>query len=185
MSSYVDTAFPLDMDDNGHISEEKSFHILKLELSNISAGVLHAALSVEESPYSNVLELQEKLKAFERGLPHNLRCRAGYMCLPSLYVDVNRAVEDSPEPNKRLLARTLQVSVPTERSAHHSQQYTLAINISETMLFLNRPYYARAVQDATLDLTQSEFGQSYLVVVERSNVGFTHGILTDSVRRSR
>jgi len=44
------------------------------------------------------------------------------------------------------------------------------VTISETMLFLNRPFYAKAFQGFQTDPMQSPHGQAYLTVVERSNV---------------
>jgi len=42
--------------------------------------------------------------------------------------------------------------------------------VSEALLFLHRPYFARALHERKPDPTQTEFGQSYLCVVERCNV---------------
>jgi hypothetical protein len=50
------------------------------------------------------------------------------------------------------------------------QQYTLALNISENVLFLQRPYYVRALHERPLDPTLSIYGESYLAVVERCSV---------------
>jgi hypothetical protein len=50
------------------------------------------------------------------------------------------------------------------------QQYTLALNISENVLFLQRPYYVRALHERPLDPTLSTYGESYLAVVERCSV---------------
>jgi hypothetical protein len=80
--------------------------------------------------------------------------------LPSLYPDPQRAVEESPVPTNRDLRLSF-------------QQFTLAINISETVLFLHRPYFARALHARELDAARTEFGPSYLAVVERSSVGAT------------
>lgn len=51
-----------------------------------------------------------------------------------------------------------------------AQQFTLALNVSESFLFLHRPYFARALHERKPDPTQTEFGQSYLSVIERCNV---------------
>jgi hypothetical protein len=50
------------------------------------------------------------------------------------------------------------------------QQYTLALNISENVLFLQRPYYVRALHERPFDPTLSTYGESYLAVVERCSV---------------
>lgn len=56
------------------------------------------------------------------------------------------------------------------RGSHRIQQFTLAMNISELIVFLNRPYFAQALHDSPGDPTRSRYGQSYLAVVERCNV---------------
>lgn len=50
------------------------------------------------------------------------------------------------------------------------RQFALAINISKAILFLKRPYYALAIHEGERGLSQSSFGKSYLVVVDRCNV---------------
>nr|KIR83485.1 hypothetical protein I308_06147 [Cryptococcus tetragattii IND107] len=49
------------------------------------------------------------------------------------------------------------------------KQFTLYIQISETILFLHRPYFAKALHERLSDPTRSVYGQSYLSVVERCN----------------
>ena len=51
-----------------------------------------------------------------------------------------------------------------------SQQHTLAINICEAILFLQRPYFAKALHDRPDDPSLSKFGASYLAIVERCYV---------------
>ena len=48
-----------------------------------------------------------------------------------------------------------------------SQQHTLVINICEAILFLQRPYFAKALHDRPDDPSLSTFGASYLAIVER------------------
>lgn len=52
------------------------------------------------------------------------------------------------------------------------QQFTLALNVSESILSLQRPYFVMALNENPQDPTRSMYGHSYLVVVERCNVGF-------------
>jgi hypothetical protein len=51
-----------------------------------------------------------------------------------------------------------------------SQQFTLALNITETFLCLHRPYFVRALHERVDDPVRSALAQSYLTVVERCNV---------------
>jgi hypothetical protein len=144
-SSYSDTAYPLDLDQAGRPLSAK---------------------------YSAVQSLQGQLIAFEKNVPYALRCRTSLLSLPSLYPEPLGAIAESPEVDRRNLGTTLQVSIDwfwVFRDAY-GKQFTLAITISETMLFLNRSFYARAIQESMHDPTQSQYGQSYLTVVERSNV---------------
>jgi hypothetical protein len=84
----------------------------------------------------------------------------------------------SPPVDKRNLHLTFQVSQNQidadafylTRGFHRIQQFTLAMNISELIVFLNRPYFAQALHDSPGDPTRSRYGQSYLAVVERCNV---------------
>lgn len=50
------------------------------------------------------------------------------------------------------------------------QQMNLAINISETIINLHRPYYAKALYEDLDDPVKSEFAPSYLTVIERCTV---------------
>ncbi|KAK6909911.1 hypothetical protein L486_00437 [Kwoniella mangroviensis CBS 10435] len=149
---YVDTAFP----SHPGLSLEKDFFTLKFELSRISAAILDRAMKVNETPYSKVNELHQRLCDFERLIPFRLRCRAALLALPSVYSNTEAAVRDSPPITQSNLILSL-------------QQCTLAINISEAVLFLHRPFYARAMYESE-DPTRSSFGLSFLAVVERCHV---------------
>lgn len=87
-----------------------------------------------------------------------MRCRPALLALPSLYPEQSLAIQESPE-------------IPTRNLALCFQQCTLAINVCETLLFLHRPYYAKALQEDVPDPSKSQFAVSYLAVVERCNVG--------------
>lgn len=95
--------------------------------------------------------------SFEISVPFYFRCRAALLVMPSRHPNSESAIADSPEESKRDLHRTF-------------QQFTLYLNISEAIIFLHRPYFARALHDTVPDPTLSVFGQSYLTVVERCNV---------------
>ncbi|OCF71448.1 hypothetical protein I204_07506 [Kwoniella mangroviensis CBS 8886] len=114
-------------------------------------------MDVRAADYADVQALQNKLASFERDLPYDLRCREALLAATSLYPDPETARNQSPEVNKRNLRATL-------------EQYTLALNISESFLFLQRPYYIAASQESPSDPTLSRFGASYLSVIERCNV---------------
>lgn len=48
--------------------------------------------------------------AFERQVPHHLRCRAALLALPSVHTHSEAAIAASPEVSKRDLPRTFEVS---------------------------------------------------------------------------
>lgn len=120
-------------------------------------------MTVHHNPYSTVQELYSQLCTFERQVPFELRCRVALMALPSVYPDPELAKQDSPEVTRRHLHRTL-------------HQYTIALNISEQILHLQRPYFVMAMHDQPVDPTRSIYGHSYLAVVERCNVSPDHPV---------
>jgi len=115
-------------------------------------------MDVRPTPYAAITSLYDRLCAFERHIPFHLRCRTALLALPSVYADADSATRDSPEVNRGDLHRTF-------------QQFTLALNVSECILFLQRSYFVKALQEAPQDPTRSIYGKSYLAVVERCNVG--------------
>ncbi|OCF42823.1 hypothetical protein I317_03300 [Kwoniella heveanensis CBS 569] len=135
----------------------KGFLTAKYELAQISQEILDQAMDVRTPDYTVVQALQDRLSLFERNLPYQLRCREALLAATSLYPDPETARTQSPEVNKRNLRRTL-------------EQYTLALNISENFLFLQRPYFIAASHDSPSDPALSRYGASYLSVVERCNI---------------
>jgi hypothetical protein len=114
-------------------------------------------MDVRPTPYTAITALYERLCAFERQIPFHLRCRTALLSLPSVYADADSATRDSPGVTHGDLHCTF-------------QQFTLALNVSECILFLQRPYFVKALQEAPQDPTRSGYGKSYLAVVERCNV---------------
>ncbi|WVQ97545.1 hypothetical protein IAU59_004659 [Kwoniella sp. CBS 9459] len=152
---YIDTAFPDGPSD--HPDGSKSYQTLRFELIQLSARILDTGMSVQFESYDTILSLYTRLCEFERSIPYELRCRTALLALPSEYPDPEVAKEHSPELNRRNLKRTF-------------QQFTLALNISEHVLFLHRPYFVMAMHDQPMDPTRSVYGRSYLAVVERCSV---------------
>lgn len=100
-----------------------------------------------------------------------MRCRAALLALPSLYSDSSQAEIDSPEPNKRDLKRAFEVCILlTVPSAKCLQQHHLALIISEAVINLYRSLFMRALSQDPIDPLRSDYGQPFLLVVERSNV---------------
>ncbi|OCF39133.1 hypothetical protein I317_07074 [Kwoniella heveanensis CBS 569] len=152
---YIDTAFPDGPSD--YPDGSKSYQTLRFELIQLSARILDTGMSVQFESYDTILSLYTQLCEFERSIPYELRCRTALLALPSEYPDPEVAKEHSPEISRRNLKRTF-------------QQFTLALNISEHVLFLHRPYFVMAMHDQPMDPTRSVYGRSYLAVVERCSV---------------
>ncbi|WVW79032.1 hypothetical protein I302_100995 [Kwoniella bestiolae CBS 10118] len=152
---YIDTAFPVGPSD--HPEGSKSYQTLRFELIQLSARILDTGMSVQFESYDTILSLYTQLCSFERSIPFDLRCRTAMLSLPSEYPDTNTAIKQSPEITRRNLKKTF-------------QQFTLALNISEHVLFLHRPYFVMAMHDQPQDPTRSVYGRSYLAVIERCSV---------------
>ncbi|WVQ76376.1 hypothetical protein IAR50_006041 [Cryptococcus sp. DSM 104548] len=155
-NQFIDTAFP-----SPNPSEiamgGKGWPTLKYELCQISSRILEISLTVHFQSYDAIQKLYAEVCDFELNVPYDLRCRCALLALPSVYPDANMARRNSPEVSRHNLHRTLQT-------------YTLALNIAEAILFLQRPYFVMAMHDEPTDPTRSLYGHSYLAVVERCNV---------------
>ena len=57
------------------------------------------------------------------------------------------------------------------------QQHHLALIISEAVINLYRSLFMRALSQDPIDPLRSEYGQPFLLVVERSNVGMSYWTL--------
>ncbi|CVL07393.1 uncharacterized protein FMAN_14333 [Fusarium mangiferae] len=156
---HCDTAFPSEPPrPNG----EKSYSIIRFELSQLSSQILNMAMKVRKPAYSDVTDLGFRLSEFEQSIPFSLRCRAALLATPSRYAQLEAAIEASPEPSRMALTISF-------------QQTNLALNVSETIINLHRPYYARALYDA--DHSESIYKASFYTVVERC--GIIISIVTD------
>ncbi|OCF40873.1 hypothetical protein I317_05323 [Kwoniella heveanensis CBS 569] len=151
---HCDTAYPfMPVSTNG----EKCYSALRFELSQLSGEILNMAMKVERPPYSTVTDLYQRLCQFEHDLPFSLRCRAAMLATPSRFSDPSVAIASSPEPSKRSVSQSF-------------QQTSLALNISETIIFLHRPYFAKALYSDNRDRMRSVYAPSYLAVIERCGV---------------
>ncbi|WVQ84771.1 hypothetical protein IAT38_006928 [Cryptococcus sp. DSM 104549] len=149
---YVDTVFPK-YEANGE-DELSHYTQMRFKLCKIVNRVIDHTARVVAPTYAACLEIHEELVAFEREIPFALRCRPVLCALPSVYPDPEVAKQASPPIDKRDFQLTF-------------QQFNIAMNVSETLIFLHRPYYARALHTSVDDPTKSAYGQSYLTAVER------------------
>lgn len=148
---HCDTAFP---SEPLNLHGDKSYFILRFELSQISSEILTMAMRIRKPPYSEVTELDLKLAAFERSLPFSIRCRAALMAMPSRYPQAEAAIEASPEPSRSSMTISF-------------QQTNLALNVAETIINLHRPYFAKALYEQIDDRMKSAYASSFLAVIER------------------
>ena len=147
-------------------------------------------MKVRKPAYSDVTELNSRLYVsknrqyimnlisfsydFKRNIPFYIRCRAAFLSMPSRYPQYKMAVEASPEPSRRSLTVSFQVSLDSICQRGHDsnlrQQMNLALNISETIINLHRPYYAKALYEDVQEGIMSPCTPSFLAVVERCSV---------------
>lgn len=132
----------------------KSYSLLRFQLSQLSGEILNAAMKVRKPLYSQILALGDRLLEFERDVPFHLRCRAAFLSMPSRYPETQGALEASPEPSRRSMGISF-------------QQTNLALNISETIVNLHRPYYAKTIYESPTANRSSTYAQSFMSVVER------------------
>ena len=148
---HCDTAFPTaSYNANG----DKSYTILRFELSQLSSEILNMAMKVQKPSYESVTALDARLADFERNLPFALRSRVAFLAMPSRYPLLDDAIQASPEPSRRSMITSF-------------QQMNLALNISETIINLHRPYYAKALYEDIENDGRGLYGPSYFTVIER------------------
>lgn len=125
-----------------------------------------------------VQKLRQCSCEFEKNVPFYLRCRAALLATPSRFPQVEAAIEASPEPSRRSVAISFQVCQPFQRYFLKSsaigklttqKQTNFALNISETIINLHRPYYAKALYD--VDRVESIYKPSFYTVIERCGAG--------------
>ncbi|KAI0891439.1 hypothetical protein F4806DRAFT_302651 [Annulohypoxylon nitens] len=120
-----------------------------------SRPILNMSMKIRKPPYSDVTDLDLRLREFEQNVPFSLRCRAALIATPSRYAQLEAAIEASPEPSRRSLAISF-------------QQTNLALNISETIINLHRPYYAKTLYDVdNVDNIESVYKHSFYTIIER------------------
>ncbi|OAL44454.1 hypothetical protein IQ07DRAFT_521681 [Pyrenochaeta sp. DS3sAY3a] len=148
---HCDTEFP---SQPLNLSGEKTYFILRFELSQLSSEILNMAMKVRKPPYSDVMDMNMRICEFERNVPFALRSRAACLAMPSRFPQPEEALAASPEPSPRSMISSF-------------QQMNLALNISETVINLHRPYYAKALYDDVGDRLNSVYAPSFLTVIER------------------
>ncbi|CED84351.1 Zn(2)-C6 fungal-type DNA-binding domain [Phaffia rhodozyma] len=148
---------PLNPPEMGFTEPPVGYMTRKFQLAIVSNEVLDQIMTIKPQSYSEIKALWQKIITFERSIPFWLRCRPALLATPSAYPDFKEATRCSPELNKSELKLTF-------------QQHTHVLNICEAIMFLLRPYFARALQELPIDPSQNRYGEAYLAVVERCGV---------------
>ncbi|KAK9489163.1 hypothetical protein V1508DRAFT_442924 [Lipomyces doorenjongii] len=85
-----------------NLNREKSYSILRFELSQLLSEILNMVMKVRKPEYSSVIMYSQKTIAFqaetatcefERNLLFSFRCRAAFLSMPSRYPQVEAAIE--------------------------------------------------------------------------------------------
>lgn len=154
--------------------------------------ILNMAMKVRKSAYSDVTELDLKLYVFAlcsssaKTKAAQMRLRTEYTLLPSLPSSaIGHAVSISsagggdpgisgtvPEVTGYLFPGLTVLhpyhSSPKWKLTDPIQQTNLALNVSETIINLHRPYYAKALYD--VDSVESIYKPSFYTIIERCGV---------------
>jgi len=111
-------------------------------------------MKVQQPSHSKVEALCKEIYAFERNLPFYIRCRPARTALIDLTRKSEDTVSETPEVRKKDFKLTF-------------QQHMLALNISEAVIFLQRPYFTRAICQSSSDSLLSKYSSSLIAVFER------------------
>ncbi|BEJ05387.1 hypothetical protein CcaverHIS641_0212040 [Cutaneotrichosporon cavernicola] len=152
---YVDTKLPKEK--SSVAVDGRGYFTLKWELAVLCGQVLDLSMKIHKPLDSGIPDLHRRLTEFESSIPYPLRCRSALLALPSRYADSESAIRDSPEVHRRDIHRTF-------------QQCTLAVNVSESFLFLHRPNFVKILREQNDDPTKSAYAQSFFSILERCNV---------------
>ncbi|TIA79246.1 hypothetical protein E3P89_03431 [Wallemia ichthyophaga] len=148
---HIDCEFPMDEEArNFHIGgkdEGYGFHTLKFKLVKHLCRISDDIYGVNPPPYETVIHVDRGIREFEKNIPPHLRCKAASLVRNSSNYPIE---EDSGGFSEKLAL----------------QQHTLALNVNECLLYLNRRYFAHALKTYPQDPLRSPFSQSYVAVME-------------------
>ncbi|KAI5478846.1 hypothetical protein MNV49_004578 [Pseudohyphozyma bogoriensis] len=150
---FYDTKFPSPECISG-IGAPESFSTLKFKFAQISLSILRQSTMTKPTPYKQVQGLWKTLQDFEASVPFYMRCRPAWSAIASLGESSEAATMATPEIQRLNFKLSF-------------QQHTLAMNICEAVLSLQRPFFTRALFQSPRDLTKSRFYPSVTAVFER------------------
>lgn len=148
---HIDCEFPVDEEarnfHTGGKDEGYGFHTLKFKLVKHLCRISDDIYGVNPPPYETVIHVDRGIREFEKNIPPHLRCKAASWVRNSS----NYPIEEESKDFSEKLAL---------------QQHTLALNVNECLLYLNRRYFAHALKTHPQDPLRSPFAQSYIAVME-------------------
>ncbi|KAM0752607.1 hypothetical protein T439DRAFT_178902 [Meredithblackwellia eburnea MCA 4105] len=153
LPDFFDAKFPFPEVDAQGID---TFLTLKYKFTKISALILQEVTKVKPSRYRTIQELWKTLHDFELNIPYHYRCKPAWTAIASLGESATAQKMDCPAIQKHNFKLT-------------QRQHTLAMNIGEAVLSLQRPFFTRALfqSSRSMNLTESRFYPSVIAVFER------------------
>lgn len=149
---HIDCDFPIDEEarnfHTGGKDEGYGFHTLKFKLVKHLCRISDDIYGVNPPPYETVIHVDRGIREFDRNIPSHLRCKAASLVRNSSNYPIEE--DDSNNISDKLAL----------------QQHTLALNVNECLLYLNRRYFAHALKTHPEDPLRSSFAQSYIAVME-------------------
>ncbi|TIA85374.1 hypothetical protein E3P99_04014 [Wallemia hederae] len=148
---HIDCEFPVDEEarnfHTGGKDEGYGFHTIKFKLVKHLCRISDDIYGVNPPPYETVVHVDRGIREFEKNIPIHLRCKAASVVRNSSNYPIE---EETGEFSEKLAL----------------QQHTLALNVNECLLYLNRRYFAHALKTYSHDPLRSPFAQSYVAVME-------------------
>lgn len=144
---HVDCKFPQDEQSRSPNGDGSGFQTLRYSLVKLLCKISDDIYSVKPPTYDVVIGLDREVRQYEKDIPPHLRCNAA---------SVVRNMSNYP--------------LTTEEGGASEelilQQHTLAMNVNECLLYINRRYFAHALKTNPGNPLKSPFAQSFIAVME-------------------
>ncbi|EOQ98759.1 hypothetical protein J056_002869 [Wallemia ichthyophaga EXF-994] len=140
---HVDCKFPRDEHPD---AQNAGFQTLRYTLVRLLCKISDDIYSVKPPTYDVVIALDREVRQYDKDIPPHLRCNAAAVVRNSSNYPLKREAVDGEE----LIL----------------QQHTLAMNVNECLLYINRRYFAHALKTHPQNPLKSPFAQSFIAVME-------------------
>lgn len=157
---HVDCAYPLDEQARNYNGEGYGYQSMRYSLVKLLCKISDEIYSVKPPTYDTVIGLDREIRQYEKNIPLHLRCKAASVVRNSSNYPINDSIQE-PVAEELIL-----------------QQHTLAMNVNECLLYINRRYFAHALKTHPENPLKSPFAQSFVAVMEccRVMVALGHSI---------